>query len=209
MENVKNKLIRGHYILIKTAQNLLILFILLGIIIFFVARSRIDTQTRQLALDLETIYYDYLELEFVFDQSIPIELEIPLNEIIDLNQFFPGQIPIEITVPINTAVRIDQVFEVPLRLPLGGTIMLDVPINTTIPIEEEIPISTMLNIDQDILGEPEQVITVSEDLPVNIPILLEISPSELGIAEQMTGFTGLINTLRFLFLLGPLNLERY
>ncbi len=191
----------------KIAGLLLLLLIISGIIVFLIARNRIDEQTRRIAGDMENIYHDYLNVQVVLDETVPINFDLPLEDLVGISSIIPSEIPIDTNVPINTTVYIDELIKVPVTLPFGGTVMVDVPINTSVPIRQNIPISTTVEIDPSVFGTSDNIITIDKEIPLNIPMNLKISPADLGLAKEMENLTGLINTLRLVFLLRSIDIN--
>jgi hypothetical protein len=194
-------------LLLRASQVILILAVITGLIVFLVARSRIDRQTARIAEDLQGFYNDDIEIEVVIDEIIPLELALPVQDILDANRIIPSRFPINTTVPVNTSVEIKEIIPVPVTLPVFGTFMIEVPIDTTVPIKQDIPISTTIDLDTSMLGEENNVITIKNDISVKVPLDLQLSPSELGLDGQLDGLAKLINTLRFIFLLGEIEIN--
>jgi hypothetical protein len=192
----------------RVAKAALVLILLLGVLLFFIARSRIDRHTNQLATYIQSTYDDGIKLQLLLDETIPLDIEVPLEELVDMESLFPSEIPISVNVPISTSVRINQVITVPVRLPVGGTVNIDVPLNTTVPVEQVIPINTTIRLDPSSFGSANQMLRINREIPVNIPLSLVIYPSELGLEKEMESLTGLLNTLRLIFLLGRADPDR-
>lgn len=184
------------------AKVALIVFLMLGAVLFFIARSRVDRHTSQLAAYIQSTYDDGIKVQLLLDETLPIDIEVPLGELVDLESLFPSEIPISVRVPISTSVSINQVINVPVRLPFGGTVNLEVPLDTTVPVEQVIPIDTTIRLDPSAYSSANQIIRIDRDIPVNIPLSLVIYPAELGLEREMDSLTGLLNTLRLIFLLG-------
>jgi hypothetical protein len=187
---------------IGIAKAAFILFLILGTVIFLIARSRVNHHTNQLAAYIQSTYDDGIKVQIMLDETLPIDIEVPLAELIDLESLFPSEIPISVNVPISTSVRINQVITVPVRLPVGGTVNIEVPLNTTIPVEQIIPIKTKIGLDPSAFGSANQMIRINREIPVEIPLNLVVFPAELGLEREMESITGLLNTLRLIFLLG-------
>lgn len=186
----------------RVAKAILIVILVLGVVIFLIARSRINHHTNQLAAYIQSTYDDGIKIQLLLDETLPLDIELPLGELVDLESLFPSEIPISVSVPISTSVRINQVITVPVRLPVGGTVNIEVPLNTTVPVEQVIPINTTIRLDPSAFGNANQMIRINRDIPVNIPLNLVIYPAELGLEREMESLTGLLNTLRLIFLLG-------
>ncbi len=186
----------------RVAKAILIVILVLGVVIFLIARSRINHHTNQLAAYIQSTYDDGIKIQLLLDETLPLDIELPLGELVDLESLFPSEIPISVSVPISTSVRINQVITVPVRLPVGGTVNIEVPLNTTVPVEQVIPINTTIRLDPSAFGSANQMIRINRDIPVNIPLSLVIYPAELGLEREMESLTGLLNTLRLIFLLG-------
>ena len=105
------------------------------------------------------------------------------------------------TVPIRTSVRINQVVRVPVEMPFGGAVMVNVPLDLNVPIEEDIPISTTVAIDPRSLITDDNIIYINQEIPVDIPLDLNISLNGMGLESQFESITAMINTVRLLFLL--------
>jgi hypothetical protein len=184
------------------AKAALIVILVLGVVLFLIARSRVDRHTNQLAAYIQSTYDDGIKVQLLLDETLPIDIEVPLGELVDLESLFPSEIPISVRVPISTSVSINQVINVPVRLPFGGTVNIEVPLNTTVPVEQVIPIDTTIRLDPSAFGSANQIIRINRDIPVNIPLSLVVYPAELGLEREMESLTGLLNTLRLIFLLG-------
>ena len=204
IEGIIGKLIKFFY---RTSQVIFILFVIVGLVIFIVARNRIDRQTRQLAYEIENFYYGYIDLEVAIDETIPIELEVPLGELVDMHRLFTPEIPFSAVVPINTTVRINEVLRVPVNLPVVGSIILDVPINTDVPVNQNIPVNTSIRLDPAAFIDPDSLVFINEEIRVNVPINIEISPADFILISQMESLADMINTLRLLFILGSLDVN--
>ncbi|MFO8193023.1 MAG: hypothetical protein R6U08_09760 [Bacillota bacterium] len=207
MKTSDSALKRIFTLLVRTSQVILILAVVTGLIVFLVARSRIDRQTARIAENLQDFYNDAIEIEVVIDEIIPLELALPVQDILDANRIIPSRFPINTSVPVNTSVEIKEIIQVPLTLPVFGTFMIEVPIDTTIPIRQDIPISTIIDLDTSMLGEEDNVVTIKNDIRVKVPLNLQLSPSDLGLDDQMDGLAELINTLRIIFMLGEIEIN--
>lgn len=190
---------------VKGSHLLLIVLLILIITIFLITRSKIDTQTTRLSEDLQALYRDEIKIRVELDETIPIKLAVPLGDLIDLSQLLPESIPLDTTVPVRTSVRINQTVTVPIDLPLFGRTMVDMPLDLNVPINQDIPLKTIIEIDPSAFQDPEKIIYIEQDLPVNLPLELNISMEELGLESNFEGVESLIDTLRFVFLLGGLD----
>jgi hypothetical protein len=190
----------------KAAKILILVVIIFGLTIFFITRDRIDKYTRNLNVDLTNIYRDGITVRLPIDQTIPIELSIPIGDLVDISSLIPNEIPISANVPIKTSVRINQTVRVPINLPLLGRTVVDIPINTVVPIEENIAFDTTIKIDSSAFKTPDSVINIDQDIAFSAPISLNITLEDLGLQSSFQDLTALINTLRFAFLLGRLEL---
>jgi len=175
----------------KAAKILILVVIIFGLTIFFITRDRIDKYTRNLNVDLTNIYRDGITVRLPIDQTIPI----------------PNEIPFSANVPIKTSVRINQTVRVPIDLPLLGRTVVDIPINTVVPIDENIAFDTTIKIDSSAFKTPDTLINIDQDIAFSAPINLNISLEDIGLQSSFQDLTALINTLRFAFLLGRLELE--
>ncbi len=186
--------------LLKVIFYLLIAFLAIG---FLVVRSQVNTYTRQINHDLQAISGDGININFKLEETIPLELSIPIDEIIDLNRIIPVEIPYSAVVPINTRVRIRETIMVPVNMPFIGRTMIEVPLDLDIPINEKIPVDTTITLDPSIFDIPDQVISIEKDIEVSIPLEVNISAADLGIESMLEGIESLVNTLRLVFLLRP------
>ncbi len=191
----------------KAAKLLLLLVIIFGVVIFLITRSQVNKYTRSLHGDLAGIYQDGITIRLPIDQTIPIELSVPLGDLVDMSSLIPKEIPFSANVPIKTSVRINQTVRVPIDLPLLGRTVVDIPINTVVPIEENIAFDTTIKIDSSAFKNPDTVIYIDQDISFSAPISLNISLEDIGLQSSFQDLTALINTLRFAFLLGRLELE--
>lgn len=188
--------------LVKKASRYLLVGMLVTIIlVFFTVRSRVDTYTRQFNEDMQRMLNEGVSVSVKIDRDIPIDISIPVSDLIDINQIFGDGIPINTTVPIRTSVRINQTVRVPVEMPFGGAVMVNVPLDMNIPIEEDIPISTTVAIDSRSFTSSDNIIHINQEIPVDMPLDLNISPDSMGLESQFESITALINTVRLLFLL--------
>lgn len=191
----------------KAAKLLLLLVIIFGVVIFLIARSQVNKYTRSLHGDLTGIYQDGITLRLPLDQTIPIELSVPISDLVDVSSLIPNEIPFSANVPIKTSVHINQMVRVPIALPLLGKTMVDIPIDTVIPIEENIAFDAIIKVDSSAFKTSDTVIYIDQDIAFSAPISLNISLEDIGLQSSFKDLTALINTLRFAFLLGRLELE--
>ncbi len=185
----------------KASLYLLAGIMVIIILIFFTVRSRIDTYTHQFNEDLQNILNEGISVNVTIDRDIPIEIAVPVSDLIDMKQILAEEIPINTTVPIRTSVRINQVIRVPVEVPFGGVLMVNVPLDLNIPIVEDIPISTTVAIDPSTLLSGDNIIYINQEIPVDIPLDLNISLDGMGLESQFESITAMINTVRLLFLL--------
>ena len=191
---------------VNSVKILLVLVVIFGTVIFIITRSQVNKYTRSLHGDLAGIYQEGITIRLPVDQTIPIELSIPINDLVDISSLIPNEIPISANVPIKTSVRINQTVRVPINLPLLGRTVVDIPINTVVPIEENIAFDTTIKIDSSAFKTPDSVINIDQDIAFSAPISLNITLEDLGLQSSFQDLTALINTLRFAFLLGKLEL---
>lgn len=183
---------------VKAAQLLLIVMIIFSITFFLVARGKVNQYTRRFSEDLAELNSKGLDMQIRINDTIPVELEIPVN---DLRNLFPSEIPFSATVPIRTTVRIRQNISVPVNLPLIGRTIVELPIDTSVPISQDIPVSTTISLDTvDFAGEGE-MFHLATEVPVNMPLRVNLTPADLGLDGQMETVDQMLNTIRSLFLL--------
>lgn len=190
-----------------TALLLIILLLAYTLTMFFIIRSRVDTYTRQLYDDIAAMYGDEISMVLEVNETIPVDLSIPVSDLVDMSKLIPSDIPFEATIPIDTVVRINQNISVPLDIPLLGSYIVNIPLKTEIPINQEMAISTKIKIDSTAFQLSEDVINIKQDIPISIPLELQIPINELGLSLKTEGFSSLINLARFLLLLKPIELE--
>lgn len=190
---------------VKASRFFLIFIVVFVIIMFIITRSMVDTHTRRIKDDLQGLYQDDINLTVRIDETIPVELTVPLGDLVDLSRLITDEIPIRTTVPVKTTVRIDQTVRVPVDLPLLGRTIVDLPLDLDIPIDEEIPINTTIKIDPSAFQDPDAVIYINQEIPIDFPLELEISIEDLGLKPRFEGVESLIDTLRFMFLLKKLD----
>jgi hypothetical protein len=191
----------------KAAKLLLLLVIIFGLVVFLITRNQVNKYTRSLHGDLAGIYQDGITLRLPLDQTIPIELSVPISDLIDVSNLIPNEIPFSANVPIKTSVHINQTVRVPIAIPLLGKTMVDIPIDTIVPIEENIAIDAIIQVDSSAFKTPDTVIYLDQDISFSAPISVNISLEDIGLQSSFNDLTALINTLRFAFLLGRLELE--
>lgn len=191
----------------NAAKLLFLLVIIFGVVIFLTARSQVNKYTRSLHGDLAGIYQDGITLRLPLDQTIPIELSVPISDLVDVSSLIPKEIPFSANVPIKTSVHINQTVRVPIALPLLGKTMVDIPIDTVIPIEENIALDATIKVDSSAFKTQDTVIYIDQDIAFSAPISFNISLEDIGLQSSFNDLTALINTLRFAFLLGRLELE--
>ncbi len=190
----------------KAAKILLLVLIIFSLTIYLITRSQVNKYTRSLHGDLAGIYQDGITIRLPIDQTIPIELSVPIGDLVDMSSLIPKEIPFSANVPIKTSVRINQTVRVPIDLPLLGRTVVDIPINTVVPIEESIAFDTTIKIDSSAFKIPDTVVNIDQDIAFSAPISLNISLEDIGLQSSFQDLTALINTLRFAFLLGRLEL---
>ncbi len=190
-----------------TGFLLMILLLAYTLTMFFIIRNRVDTYTRQFYDDIAAMYGDEISMVLEINETIPVDLSIPVSELIDMNELMPSDIPFEATIPIDTVVKVDQIISVPLDIPLLGSYIVNIPLKAEIPVNQEMAISTKIKVDSAAFQLSEDVINIKQDIPISIPLALQIPISELGLNLRTEGFTSLINLARFLLLLKPIELE--
>lgn len=191
--------------LVRISHFALILVLAAFIIMFLSTRSRIDAHTLRLQEDLQAVSQDRVKITVHIDETIPVELAVPVAELIDLAQIIPVEIPFSTVVPINTTVRIEETVHVPVQVPWLGTTMVAIPLDLDIPIQEDFPVNTTITIDPEQLGEPVDILYIDQDISVDVPLLLDISLEEIGLAGSLEGLKSFVDTLRFVFLLKSLD----
>ncbi len=206
MNNLRRRLKYLEQYKTRALQILKILIVIFIIVMFLITRARVDRFTRQLNDDLYAMYHEPMTLTFQVEQEIPIEIDMPMDEFIDMSKLFPSEIPYEITIPIKTTVDFNQDVRVPVNIPFLGFFELDIPLDLSFPVDENISISTTVEVDQSAFKTPDNI-EIRKDIPVNMPITMELSIEEMGIEPRMDGILSLINTLRFVFLLRSIELK--
>jgi hypothetical protein len=105
------------------------------------AREQVSALTEQ----VRTARNEVVSADVHIDQSLPVELSVPIQK--------------ELSVPIDTSVRIDHEVDVTV----GGVnvpipLKIDVPVQASVPVEinEQVEISTTVDLDM--------------DLPVSVPV---------------------------------------
>ncbi len=204
MQKINIDLPKMFALVVKTAQLLLVIFIVFSMIMFFIIRSHINTATIQLKDDLLALYSDDIEVAIDFDESVPVNLAVPIGELLDMGQLLPEQIPLNTSVPIQTTIRINQTVNVPVDLPMLGRTMVTIPIDMNVPIDQNIPVNTVIDIDPSAFHDPDRILYIDQDIAINIPLEVGISIKDLGLQSKFAGVESLIDTLRLVFLLEKL-----
>lgn len=185
---------------------LIILLLAYTLTTFFVVRNRVDIYSRQLFDDIAAMYGDEISMVLEINETIPVDLSIPIPELIDMNQLIPSKIPFKAIIPIDTVVRVDQNISAPLDIPLFGNYTVNIPLKAEIPVKQEMAVSATIKVDANAFQVSEDVLNIKEEIPISIPLELQIPVSELGLDLRTEGLTSLINLARFLLLLKPIEL---
>lgn len=191
----------------KVFQVVFVVVIFFIILVFVVTRQRVDGFTKKLNEEISAMFNDDIDLTVPINETIPVVIDVPLDDLIDMKEIIPSSIPYETTVPIKTTVHINQTVSVPVEIPMAGTVSVQVPIVADVPVNESVPVSTTVDVDHDSFDTSDQMVHIEEDVEIDMPIVLNVNVADLGIEPRVEGLGSLINTLRFVFLLGPIELE--
>lgn len=191
----------------KIFQVIFVVVIVFIILVFVVTRTRVDGFTRKLNEEITAMFNDDIELTVPINETIPVVIDIPLDDLIDMQEIIPSSIPYETTVPIQTTIHINQTVTVPVEIPMAGTVSVQIPIVADVPVDESVAVSTTVDVDQDAFDTSDQMVHIEEDVDIDMPIVLNVNIADLGIEPRVEGLGSLINTLRFVFLLGPIELN--
>jgi hypothetical protein len=140
-----------------------------------VARRQAAQAILQAAEGVSDLRASAFETTVRIDQSIPINLSVPINQ--------------TLTVPIDTQLPVSAIVQVPIEVPLLGTQIFDVPINTTIPIkfETQLPVNITVPISASIPVELSVPVKIEvANTPLNTT-LLEAEAALGNFAQQLSG----------------------
>lgn len=140
-----------------------------------VARRQAAQAVLQAAESVQDLRASTFETTVQIDQSIPINLSVPINQ--------------TLTVPIDTQLPVSAVVQVPIEVPFLGTQIFDVPINTTIPIkfETQLPVNITVPISASIPVELTVPVKINvANTPLN-STLQEAEEALNNFASQLSG----------------------
>jgi len=125
-----------------------------------VARRQAAQAVLQAAESVQDLRASTFETTVQIDQSIPINLSVPINQ--------------TLTVPIDTQLPVSAIVQVPIEVPFLGAQIFDVPINTTIPIkfETQLPVNI--------------TVPISANIPVEltVPVKIDVANTPLNSTLQ-------------------------
>jgi hypothetical protein len=192
------------YIIDNLLKVLIILIILPIIVFYFLTRSRVDYVTKELYKKVEAIYQEGVKIKVEIEEEVPITLTIPIKDVVDIEKIIPEEIPYSADVPIKTTVRIDQEVSVPIEIPLLGRYVVNVPLDLDVPIDQKVSFSSTIKIDPSLFNITDEVIYINQNIPISVPIEVEIIPRDLNLEEETRDILTIINNIRYIFFLNKI-----
>ncbi|MBA3468924.1 MAG: hypothetical protein H0T53_04705 [Herpetosiphonaceae bacterium] len=121
----------------------------------FAVRNTLKDEIGRLATTVENAKQEQITYDFTIDQTIPINVVIPINE--------------SVVIPVNTTVEIKQDVNIPIDTGFG-VYNLPVPLDVSIPISTSVPIDFQQNVP----------ISTSIDLQLTVPIEIDLGSPQFA-----------------------------
>lgn len=147
------------------AVALLSLALNIGLIVSLLnVRRQAGEALQAAAQSLGRLRASTLTYTFEIEESVPVQVTVPINE--------------QITVPIDTQLPINTFVDVPVELPLIGSRTISLPIETVIPVKFETSFPVDLTVP----------ISASVPVVLDVPIQIQVAdtPFDASLAEAET-----------------------
>ena len=142
-----------HYYLLWIVAILALVVGMAILIALLSFRAQARTEVQEASAYLDTVELEAFDLPIVVDETLQLSMTVPFSDtfLVPISATVPVSESIlfedQVVVPINTNIPINTTFNVPVEVPLVGTVDLPIPISTNIPVNltVDVPISSKVS----------------------------------------------------------------